>query len=368
MSTKPAHDHTTAVVRGASVSEALANVKRLYGPAAAVLGSREVRERSADDLGEVRSVEVLVALDAAATRAAPADPAASVLARLDHELARVEALTAQVKTARETPADPDQARLDAYPLTGALLRAGVGKPAAVHLARLWAAETAARPDADPRRFLASRIGTSRAHWSTFGGCHVLLGEAGAGKTALAEAAAARLRAKGQKVLLLAVAPRDGGVIRRLQERSRELGVDGAALRRGDQLERAAERLRSYDAVLIDTPPLGAPELAEPRLRRALAEDERFHRHLVQPLDADAAADVRQWTHARTWNCDWIAVTRTDLAARPGRLLELAMGAPLPLSLTSGAAGGTVSAEIADPERLVAAILGGTVAQARTMEV
>lgn len=366
MSTMPQRELTTAVVRGATIGEALANVKRLYGAEAAVVRSREVHERGGEELGETRHVEVLVALDAAAPTPAPA-PVAELLARLDREVARVEALTAAVRERSRPAADPDQAHLDGYPLASALLRSGVARPAAVHLARLWAAESSGRADADPHRSLAAQIRTSRAHWTTLGGCHVFLGEAGAGKTALTEAAAARLQQGGQKVLMLSVAPADGGVVRRLQERARALGVDAAVLHRGDQLERAGKAMRGYDAVLIDTPPLEGEALRDARLRRVLAEDARFHRHLVQPLDADAAADTRQWDHARAWNCDWIAVSRRDLAARPGRLLELAMAAPHPLSLTTRRDGPELRVEIADADRLASELLGAAAPRARMME-
>jgi len=356
MRTKPQLELTTVVVRGDTQQEALANVKRRYGPQAAIVESREVRERSQDTLEERRVIEVVVALDFQGEMS-PQPEAYGLSAALAHEIVRIEDLVTSLEVGQEEQPDPDQVLLDSYPLASGLLRAGVGRPATLHLARQWRASTVDGVEIDARRHIMEQIHTSRGGWTNFGGCHVLIGESGSGRTALCMGVARELSKRNEKVLVLMVGTRNKGEIRLLQEQARVLGVDAAILRQGQELVRAESYFSRYSAVLIDTPAVGPSERQDSSLHRALAENERYHRHLIVPVDADAGTDPRLWKHARDWSCDWVALTRSDLAARPGRVIEIAMASPCPLSMQSSRRNGETSVEIVTGEMLINRLLG-----------
>ncbi len=363
MRTKPQLDQTTVIVRGDTYQMALANVKKRYGPHAAIVESREARVKSPDSLEEQRIIEVIVALSADEDKT-PTAATVNLKAAMALEVDRIEKLVAELEQPQPEAPDPDQELLSNYPLTSGLLRAGTSKPAVLHLARLWQATEVDGTRTEPRLHLRQQIKTNRGDWLNFGGCHVLLGESGSGKTTLCLGVASQLAAKGQKVLVLMAGARHKGDIRFLQEEARVLGIDAAILKQGQELTRAEEYFNAYDAVLIDTPAIGHSERNDSSLHHALADNTRFHRHLVVPVDADAGADARLWKHARDWNCDWVALSRRDLAARPGRALEIAMASPCSLSLQSYRRSGETTVSIIQAE----ALISGLLATARTETV
>jgi flagellar biosynthesis GTPase FlhF len=355
MRTKPQLDHTTVIVRGDTYQMALANVKKRYGPNAAIVESREARVKSQDSLEEQRIIEVVVALSGEEDKT-PAKAKAELKAAMAQQVDRIEKLVTELEQPQQAVPDPDQELLSKYPLTSGLLRAGTTKPAVLHLARLWQATEVDGATAEPRLHLRQQIKTNRGNWLNFGGCHVLLGESGSGKTTLCLGVASQLAAKGQKVLVLMAGARHKGEIKYLQEEARVLGIDAAILKQGQELDRAEQYFNAYDAVLIDTPAIGQSERIDSSLHHALADNTRFHRHLVVPVDADAGADARLWKHARDWNCDWVALTRRDLAARPGRALEVAMASPCSLSLQSTRHNGETTVSIIEAESLISGLL------------
>ena len=238
-----------------------------------------------------------------------------------------------------------------------MLTVGATLPAVRHLQRLFRAE--AGGDDTPgaaRNHLAGLLRTSGGGWRDLAGCHLFLGGPGAGKTDLVLSVAARLKEMRRRILVLSYAPRHGGEIRRLQEEASARGYDAAILRDAAQLSGGLEYFEQYDVVLIDTPSLDGRALADDELHRLFADHEEVHRHLLLPVDADLAERERAWAVARTWNCDWLALTRLDLTARAGKLIDILLAAPLPLSLLSGGAWPGPGAEIATPARLLERIL------------
>ena len=83
-----------------------------------------------------------------------------------------------------------------------------------------------------------------------------------------------------------------------------------------------------------------------------------------PLDLDHGDRERLWETARTWNADWLALTRSDLALRPGRLLGLLLTAPCPVSLLGRGSWPGNHPAIPDAAALVAICTAGAGAAAR----
>ncbi len=359
MLSKQPVDLPTVTIRGRTLNEALANVKKRYGPNAQIVESREVKERSIEGLGETRLVEIVVALNSgfAADDSGPA----GMPEALAVEVARIESLVQDITRGRRRDVDADAELLDSFPLTRELLLSGVSRPAVRQIARTWRAEGGA---AEPRQHLASLLPTSGGTWETIGGRHLVLGRPGSGKTTLVLGTAATLRSRGQRVLILALGPRHKGDVRQLQEESRLHGYDAAILRRGDQIVRAAEHFKSYDAVIIDTPALGTAFMSDPAVQVILAGDENMHRHLAVPLDSDQSVIGQGWLQAKEWNCDWIAPTRLDLIAHKGKLIDVLMAAPCPVSLLGRGPWPGPSPVVPSSAQLVESVL---VRQAKTTE-
>jgi len=284
MPTQPRPEHGTSRVTGRSLKEALANARRLYGDGVRIAETRGVERRDAKGLGRSRHIEVVVALPGAAPEPAPLDRA--------------------------------------------LLAAGASPAAVRHLRRLREAEGAR----DPRAHLRAQLRAAGGRWQDLAGVHVFLGGAGAGKSDLVLGAAAALKAAGRKTLVLLLTPRHKGDVRRLQEEAAGRGYDAAVLREAGQFARSLPLLPRYDAVLVDTPCWHGSALRDEALRRFVADHEDLHRHLVLPLDLDLGDRERLWETGRAWNCDWLALTRGDLSARPGRLLDVLLTSPFPASL------------------------------------
>lgn len=356
MPTQPRPEHGTSRVTGRTLKEALQNARRLYGDDVRISETRGVERRDAKGLGRSRHIEVVVALPNGAPEPERRVRPSATVADLEAEVQRIEQLVAGLAGEAAAAAAPEPSHVQ-DPLDRALLAAGASPAAVRHLRRLREAEGAR----DPRAHLRAQLRAAGGRWQDLAGVHVFLGGAGAGKTDLVLGSAAALKAAGRKVLVLALTPRHKGDVRRLQEEAAGRGYDAAVLREAAQFERSLPLLPRYDAVLVDTPCWQGPALRDEALRRSVADNEDLHRHLVLPLDLDLGDRERLWETGRAWNCDWLALTRGDLSARPGRLLDVLLTSPFPVSLRATGAWPEELPRIADAGSLVELCAAGGVA-------
>lgn len=367
------------VVEAPTLKEALRLVRQRYGEEARVVRSRSVNRRVRGRLGSERVVEVLVEPPAnrrsrdlrAPAADAPPTPGRPLAAEIADEVERIEALVRQITT--------DQHRLGGVrpavlvsPVAEALVAAGADADVVARLLDRFAAETGLDPGDRTAvlGYLTQCLQASGGRWDDFGGCHVFLGPAGAGKSELVLESAARLHQLGKQVLVLSLLPRHGGEVRRLQIEAARLGYDAAILQKPEQLAASEAHLARYEAVLVDTPAWDhAPFAAASGMREHIVRNASFHRHVVCPLDRDLR-DGRQLVHgSREWNCDWTALTRLDQVSRPGKLLDLLEQLPLPVSLLNRGPGPDGGVAVADADQLIDLVLtgadGGEAAARRT---
>ncbi|MCK9997044.1 MAG: hypothetical protein KAH56_12295, partial [Candidatus Krumholzibacteria bacterium] len=135
------------------------------------------------------------------------------------------------------------------------------------------------------------------------------------------------------------------------------GHDAAVVRDVDQLQDMESHLSGYDHVLLDLPGLTDHRLGEGgAVHEWLASNEKFHRHLLMPMDRDFM-DLDDLRHAaRSWNCDWLALTRLEGTRRAAKILDLVDRIPLPISFLSDQAMGEGILAAATPELLLDRIL------------
>ncbi len=361
---RPALESAPASVAAPTLEGALRRARALYGDDACILDTRRVALRESDGLGQSHAFEVLVgppgtarALSARPRSRPPARAEADLTASLAGEVDRIERLVETIAGGRRPQ---EAAGGQPYPLAEALRRAGASREAVQRLASLYRDHpAAARGDPEAARtHLRAQLRTSKGAWETFGGGHLFLGGAGAGKSDLVLGTAARLRRASRRVLVLSLLPRHGGEIRRLQLEAARHGYDAAVMHDPGQLARHAGRFADYDAVLVDTPALEAPALAAAGdLQSHVAQNATLHRHLVVPLDADLLEQAALWEAARRWNCDWTALTRLDRTRRPGKLLDLLARVSFPVSLCARGAWPEREPELAGPGQLADWLLG-----------
>ncbi len=183
--------------------------------------------------------------------------------------------------------------------------------------------------------------------------------AGSGRSDLVLTAAGLAQSMGRRTLVLSMMPGNSGDVRRLQGEAAGKGFDAAVIKKEAQLAATEKHLTAYDVVLVDMPHLGHETMAEDGVVHGwLARNTSFHRHLLVPMDKDPRDMDNLNQAARAWNCDWIAVSRTDLTNRPGKMLDLLERVPLPVSLIGSDPARTGLLEIAHSERILDAILGG----------
>ena len=345
------------VVAAPSLQDAYRRIKRDYGDQAEVVDTRTVSRREALGLGRERLVEVTIRLPGARRGEHPAASLArnADLDDLVTEVERIEKLVAELAEARPAPAAAPRP-----PLADLLEDAGARPATVEHLLARFCAETGAGPGDRPAflGWLEQNLPAGNCGWDGFYGSHAFLGTPGCGRTGLVLAAAARLQARGRRTLALSLVPGDEGLIRRLQRAASAGGFDAAVMRRPEQLEETADQLAAYDVVLVDLPPLHGADMAEGGvLHRWLATNPGFHRHLVLPLDGDTGDLAALAPQARAWNCDWLAVARTDRSRRWAKLLDLTVSLGLPFSLLAADAEHGGELEIAASGLLLDRVLG-----------
>ena len=359
MRSKPLVDHGTVKVLGDTLQGALAGVRERYGDGAMIVGTRTVGRRSSDGLGRTEQIEVEVVLPGTAQRRqAAARNAAETVEELCSEIERIETLVTEI-TGRAEAAAPPPPSTSTHPFARQLLAGGASRAAVDHLSRLFLAEANGQDHRAALEHLRSRLQVARRD-DELAGVHILLGAPGSGRTELCLNLAAAERARGRRVLLLLLAPRHGGEVKRLQDAAVAAGYDAAVVHETDRFERCLDHVADYDLVLVDTPALGTSAMTGPRLRGVVAGRDDLHRHLVLPLDGDLDSRARLWEQGREWSADWLALTRGDLAGRPCRLLDVLLSAPLPVGLV--AQGGCPDGHVLRPSQrdLVGLVLGATV--------
>ena len=335
------------IIAAATLKEALRLARVRYGEDARVINSRTVVRRQQGGLGQERLVEVLIdpaesaesrprgltARNAPFGRQMSPPRDAALVEEIAREVGRIEEMVHTLSGAHEQlmHGGPDP-RLG--PFGEMLQAAGASATTVASLITRFVSETGRGSDdhAGLMTYLLEALPASNGSWEEMGGCHVFLGPEGCGKTEMLLAAAAELQATGKNCLVLSMLPRHEGDIRRLQQDASRHGFDAAILKKEGQLRSSMEHLARYDAVLIDTPGLfhsamqGAGEMQEHIVQNAI-----FHRHLIIPLDVDLHDCVPLWAAGRAWNCDWLALSRGDLSARSGKLLDMVEELPLPVS-------------------------------------
>ncbi len=371
-------DQAVGIVAAPTLKEALHRVRSRYGADARIIQSRTATRRRAGSLGQDKVVEILVQeadapRQAAASLGAKTDDTASpttvalppdlrhddlLTDDITREVERIERMVQQIAAQHDrlTGSSP---YVEDYPLSAALRAAGVSGSVLGTLANRYLIEQGGSPDDEQaaRAALVDALPGCDGDWESFGGCHVLLGASGAGKTDIALAAASKLHGLGKQTLVLSVLPEHDSDIQRLQHEASGQGYDAAIIQHEEQLGASVEHLARYDAVLIDTPSLRSPVMSEAGdLHGAIAQDAGFHRHLVVPLDLDFLDCGWLWQAGRQWNCDWTCIGRLDCCDRPGKILDLVNDMPLPVSLLWEGPWPKGSLEIAASEHLAARIL------------
>ncbi len=161
-------------------------------------------------------------------------------------------------------------------------------------------------------------------------------------------------------------PGNNGDIKRLQLEAALKGFDAAVIKKESQLTATEKHLADYDVVLVDMPDLKHELMGDDGLVHAwLSRNTSFHRHLLVPMDKDPRDMSGLNQASRSWNCDWIAITRTDMTSRPAKMLDLLERIPVPVSLIGRNPARTGNLEIAQSDRVLDTMLEGPIAEGFT---
>jgi len=381
---KPSVDGAPVVVTAGTLKDAYKIVKEEYGEDAVILGTRTVNHRQELGLGHLRQVEVTIQMPGTAAATIPTtlgrrgggsalerilagheserpEEAANVSQNIMREVSRIEELAAAIAA--------DHARLSALqlpfcdnPLAETLMENGASAEAVNTLLTRFTSETGSDVHDRPAAvaWLTENLRASNCTWEEFYGCHAFLGETGSGRSDLVLTTAGLLQKMGRRTLVLSLMPGNNGDIRRLQLEASLKGFDAAVIKKETQLADIDQHMKAYDVVLVDMPNLRHEVMAEGgAVHGWLARNATFHRHLLVPMDKDPR-DMDQLNSAsRAWNCDWIAVSRTDMTTRSAKMLDLLERIPIPVSLISGDPARTGELEIAQSDRILDQMLGGS---------
>jgi hypothetical protein len=358
-STPPADGRST-VVTGPSLSEAFKRVRQEFGPEAVISGSRTRSRRKSSGWGTEKVVEVLVE-----TPGSPCLPpqglgsqAVDLTGEIRYEVDRLEQMVGDICRTGIDPTE-DEHHASGNPLAEHLVENGASPDAVDRLLTRYAGETGQPRNDRPGAiaWLADNLGTSVGTLADWEGNHAFLGEHAADRLDLVLHLARLLTEAGRRVLVVSVLPDPDRDEPRLKNLAAAAGHDAAVVRDVGQLQDMESHLTGYDLVLLDLPGLMHQKLAEGGpVHRWLASNEKFHRHLLIPMDRDFLDldDLRE--AVRSWNCDWLALTRLDGTRRAAKLLDLIDSIPLPVSFMAENAVGEGLLDSATPELLLDRIL------------
>lgn len=355
-STPPADGRST-VVTGPSLSEAFKRVRQEFGPDAVISGSRTVSRRKSSGWGSQQMIEVLVETPGSLPKSVGSGPE-DLTEEIRDEVERLELLVQDICRTEVAPTE-DEHHAAGNPLAEHLVENGASPGAVDSLLTRFAGETGQSRNDRPGviAWLTGYLSTGRGTLADWEGNHVFLGEHAADRLDLVLHLARRLTEAGRRVLVVSVLPEPDRDEPRLKNMASAAGHDAAVVRDVRQLKDMDKHLADYDLVLLDLPGLTDPKMAAGGpVHRWLASNEKFHRHLLMPMDRDFLdlADLRE--AARSWNCDWLALTRLDGTRRAAKLLDLIDSIPLPVSFMAENAVGEGILAGATPELLLDRIL------------
>lgn len=356
----PQADAGVAVVTGATLSEAFKRVRQEYGGEAVIAGSRSRALTRGGNEPNDTVVEVLV--ETSGNPGRPTRPLGNSPAAWRREITsqveRMERLVEDICRV-ETPAASMDGRSEDNPLAAHLVNNGASPGAVAKLLTRFAVETGFPRQDRPEAlvWLTRYLDTGTGGLPDWSGHHVFLCEHAADRLDPVLNLARCLTEMGRRVLAVAVLPDPHRDEPRLQAMAAETGHDAAVVRDIDQLQGLMDHLAQYDHVLLDLPGLTSTRMAdEGPIHSWLADNEQFHRHLAVPMDRDFQDLAHLLQIVRSWNCDWLALTRMDGTRRAAKLLDLVENIPLPVSFTLENGAGSVTIRRANPEQLLDRIL------------
>ncbi len=353
-------------VRARTLDVAMKRAREVFGADAVVVGTASVVRKLPDSLSVEPLVELLVepARPVTADRlrvregadyeiVRPVPPEGERARRLRDDVERIERLIASVERAslRLGSLDAD------YPLLDPLLTAGVSADALrVLQARFEREAPGQTPEAAREHLLGLLRGSGARAFDAIRGAHVLLGAAGCGKTSMLIRVATEMVRAGRRPVIVAAAPYHRGEVRRIEEVASTLMIDAVVVRSRDELERALKLHADADAVLIDTPCVLSRARGEAGdVLAHLRESEVYFKHFVLSMTDDVDVLLGLLDLHRRWRCDFVALSRIDLARRCGKIVDVAVHHPVTFSFLSwaGDGAGIALADTALLARLVA---------------
>jgi hypothetical protein len=328
----PPVDPGTSVVTGPTLSEAFKRVRQEFGPEAVISGSR-TRSRPKGNGSETEKVfEVLVETGDPLSRGTDTNEE-NLTEEIRQEVERLEKMVQEICRTGTGPTE-EASTAPGNPLAEHLVENGASRNAVDRLLTRFAGETGKPRNDRPGAiaWLMGYLGTGKAELAQWEGNHVFLCEHDADRLGLVTQLARRMAETDRRVLVISVLPDPDRDEPRLKNKASNAGYDAAVVRNVDQLQDMEDHLAGYDLVFLDLPGLTDPHLAEGGpIHRWLASNPKFHRHLLMPMDRDFLDldDLRE--AVRSWNCDWLALTRMDGTRRAAKLLDLIDSIPLPIS-------------------------------------
>ncbi len=353
----PPVDSQTTVVTGTTLSEAYKNVRQEFGPDAVISGSRSRSRRKSSGWGSEQVIEVTVETGDSIPRET-GKYTDDLTGEIRCEVERLEQMVEDICRTAVPEAEEGQTG-GTNQLAGYLVGNGASQRAVDRMLTRYAGETGNPRNDRPGAiaWLTEYLGTGEADWGDWDGNHVFLAEHGEDRLGMVLQLAGRLTEIGRRVLVVSVLPDPDRDEPRLKNKASTAGYDAAVVREIEQVQDLESCLSGYDMVLVDLPGLTDHQLAEGGpIHGWLASNEQFHRHLMMPMDRDFQ-DLDYLSDAvRTWNCDWISLTRLESTRRSAKLLDLIDKIPLPVSFMSDSAMGEGILAAATPELLLDRIL------------
>ena len=366
-------------IRAKTLDLAMRRAKEQFGSDSIVVDTRNVTRKDPDGMGIRSFVELIVeptgAVPPRSLERAPgndvavyeeANPPSARVRSVQREIDRIERLIRSI--------DKTEAKLQSfnssYPLGDALMSSGVSSGSLRVLQSEFEERVPASMQAEPdaaRMHLLDYLKCARTEsFEDISGPHVFMGSAGSGKTSLIIKLTAELVRVGKKTAVVIVAPYHSGEIRRMEEAASALTIDAAVAHNYADLEAALACYEKHDAVLIDTPcVLSRKSPAVTELFDKLKNTNNIFKHYVCSLTNDGDFLFGELELFRSWNCDFLAVSKVDLVKKCGKIVEIVVNGDVFFSFVSYEEADGPGVQIATPGLLLNLI--SPAADAKTKE-